>query len=124
MRRPRLGLHSTRPIFVLTPQHLNPTRNQLRQPCNDLSAKQHLANVAHVEHVQNTAQIWSTAAAPPRVMGIDNQTMLDRASDRLASFLQFHPIDERLVHAICDAASKGCREIVLLDLPNRNWING
>jgi len=56
-----------------------------------LSAKKHFVNIAHVEHIDDTAKI-RLATIPPRIMGINHEVMLHVDFFMLPQLFQLHPV--------------------------------
>jgi hypothetical protein len=75
----------------LSSEKSNPLRYQHGQTINNFPTEQNFIDVPHVEHVNDTAQIRTTAL-PPGVSVVQNQVVLYINAFRRAQFFKFQAV--------------------------------
>src|SRR5208337_3087024 len=101
----------------------HPRLDEFRQPMERLPSKEHLINVPHVKHVDHTAKVGATTF-PPSEPVIEDEVVLNMNPFALTKLLELHAVQECFIHAIGYATAEGRRVVILLDLPERNRIDG
>src|SRR5882672_3131169 len=86
------------------------------------SAEDYLRDQSHVEHVDDSAEVGSPLK-PPSIVRINKEIVTNIYLFVLTKFLEFHPVEQRFIHSIGDAAAKSGGVIILLDLPHSDGVN-
>lgn len=106
----------------LSPERQSPPfPGYLRQPLDNFSAKQDFIHVAHVQHINDSAEV-GLPTFPPGIVRVDDEIMLHVDPFVLSQLFKFHAIQQGFIHTVGNAAAKCRREVILLHFPDRQGI--